>query len=97
MSDAPPLPWAGRLVGQWLRLVEAVDAAALERRASKDRILAAYLNQVYFGEGVYGTATAAEHYFATPVARLSLAQAAALAGTIASSIDPTRVSQARSR
>jgi len=84
MSDAPPLPWAGRLVGQWLRLVEAVDAAALERRASKDRILAAYLNQVYFGEGVYGTATAAEHYFATPVARLSLAQAAALAGTIAS-------------
>jgi membrane peptidoglycan carboxypeptidase len=66
------------------KLVEAVDAAALERTASKDRILAAYLNQVYFGEGVYGIATAAEHYFATPVGRLSLAQAAALAGTIAS-------------
>jgi membrane peptidoglycan carboxypeptidase len=66
------------------KLVEAVDAAALERAATKDRILAAYLNQVYFGEGVYGIATAAEHYFATPVGRLSLAQAAALAGTIAS-------------
>ena len=66
------------------KLVEAVDAAALERWASKDRILAAYLNQVYFGEGVYGIATAAEHYFATPVGRLSLAQAAALAGAIAS-------------
>jgi membrane peptidoglycan carboxypeptidase len=66
------------------KLVEAVDAAELERRASKDRILAAYLNQVYFGEGVYGIATAAQHYFATPVGRLSLAQAAALAGTIAS-------------
>jgi penicillin-binding protein 1A len=66
------------------KLVEAVDAAELERSASKDWILAAYLNQVYFGEGVYGIATAAEHYFATPVGRLSLAQAAALAGTIAS-------------
>jgi membrane peptidoglycan carboxypeptidase len=66
------------------KLVEAVDAAELERAASKDQILAAYLNQVYFGEGVYGIATAAQHYFATPVGRLSLAQAAALAGTIAS-------------
>jgi len=66
------------------KLVEAVDAAELERAATKDQILAAYLNQVYFGEGVYGIATAAEHYFATPVGRLSLAQAAALAGTIAS-------------
>jgi membrane peptidoglycan carboxypeptidase len=66
------------------KLVEAVDASELERRASKDRILAAYLNQVYFGEGVYGIATAAEHYFSRPLRRLSLAQAAALAGTIAS-------------
>ena len=39
---------------------------------------------MYFGEGAYGIATAAEHYFATPVGRLSLAQAAALAGAIAS-------------
>ena len=66
------------------KLAEAVGAAELERAASKDQILAAYLNQVYFGEGVYGIATAAQHYFATPVGRLSLAQAAALAGTIAS-------------
>jgi membrane peptidoglycan carboxypeptidase len=66
------------------KLVEAVDAATLERWASKDRILAAYLNQVYFGDGVYGIATAAQHYFSRPVGRLSLAQAAALAGTIAS-------------
>src|SRR4029450_9979573 len=66
------------------KLAEAIDAAELERSATKDQILAAYLNQVYFGEGVYGIATAAQHYFATPVGRLSLAQAAALAGTIAS-------------
>jgi len=61
------------------KLVEAVDAAALERTTSKDRILAAYLNQVYFGDGVYGIATAAQHYFSRPVGKLSLAQAAALA------------------
>src|SRR4029453_5657716 len=58
--------------------------AARERTASKDRIVAAYLNQVYFGDGVYGIATAAQHCFSRPVGKLSLAQAAALAGTIAS-------------
>jgi membrane peptidoglycan carboxypeptidase len=66
------------------KLVEALDAIQLERRLSKDQILAAYLNRVYFGDGVYGIATAAEHYFSRPVGRLTLAQAAALAGTIAS-------------
>jgi membrane peptidoglycan carboxypeptidase len=65
------------------KLVEALDAVQLERHLSKDQILAAYLNRVYFGDGVYGIATAAEHYFSRPPARLSLAQAAALAGTIA--------------
>jgi membrane peptidoglycan carboxypeptidase len=65
------------------KLVEAVDAAQLQRRLSKDQILADYLNEVYFGDGVYGIATAAEHYFSLPLRRLDLAQAAALAGTIA--------------
>jgi membrane peptidoglycan carboxypeptidase len=65
------------------KLVEAVDAAQLARRATKDQILADYLNEVYFGDGVYGIATAAEHYFSKPVGRLDLAEAAALAGTIA--------------
>jgi membrane peptidoglycan carboxypeptidase len=81
------------------KLAEAVDAAELERSASKDSILAAYLNQVYFGEGEYGIATAAEHYFAVPVGRLSLAQAAALAGAIASPerFRPTAGRSARAR
>ncbi len=65
------------------KLVEAVDAAQLARRATKDQILADYLNEVYFGDGVYGIATAAEHYFSKPVGQLDLAEAAALAGTIA--------------
>jgi membrane peptidoglycan carboxypeptidase len=65
------------------KLVEAAYATQLARHATKNQILAAYLNQVYFGEGVYGIATAAEHYFSAPVGHLDLAQAAALAGTLA--------------
>jgi membrane peptidoglycan carboxypeptidase len=81
------------------KLVEAFDAAQLERRLTKDQILAAYLNQVYFGDGVYGIATAAQHYFSRPVGRLTLAQAAALAGTIASPerFKPTAGRTARAR
>jgi membrane peptidoglycan carboxypeptidase len=81
------------------KLVEALDAVQLERHLSKDQILAAYLNQVYFGEGVYGIATAAEHYFSRPVGHLSLAQAAALAGTIANPrrFRPTGGKAARAR
>jgi membrane peptidoglycan carboxypeptidase len=66
------------------KLIEALDAAQLARHLTKDQILAAYLNQVYFGDGVYGIAAAAEHYFSEPIGRLDLAQAAALAATIAS-------------
>jgi membrane peptidoglycan carboxypeptidase len=66
------------------KLAEALDADQLARHLTKDQILAAYLNEIYFGDGVYGIATAAEHYFSEPVGRLDLAQAAALAGTIAS-------------
>jgi len=65
------------------KLVEALDAVQLQQHLSKDQVLAAYLNRVYFGDGVYGIAAAAEHYFSRPVGRLTLAQAAALAGTIA--------------
>jgi membrane peptidoglycan carboxypeptidase len=81
------------------KLVEAMDAVQLERHLSKDQILAAYLNRVYFGDGVYGIATAAEHYFSRPVGRLSLAQAAALAGTIANPgrFRPTAGKAARAR
>jgi membrane peptidoglycan carboxypeptidase len=81
------------------KLVEALDAVQLERHLSKDQILAAYLNRVYFGDGVYGIATAAEHYFSRPVGRLSLVQAAALAGTIANParFRPTAGPAARAR
>jgi membrane peptidoglycan carboxypeptidase len=66
------------------KLREAIYSVELERRYSKNEILQYYLNQAYFGEGVYGIATAANHYFDNKsVRRLSLAEAASLAATIA--------------
>ena len=62
---------------------EAIYAIELEKRLTKDQILERYLNEAYFGQ-VYGIATAAEYYFKKPVSKLTLAEAAALAGTIRS-------------
>ncbi|MDP9406214.1 MAG: transglycosylase domain-containing protein, partial [Actinomycetota bacterium] len=64
------------------KLREAVYAIELERRLSKDEILASYLNLAYFGNGVYGIGTAAEYYFDRDVADLTVAQGALLAGLI---------------
>jgi penicillin-binding protein 1A len=64
------------------KIAEARDAIRLERTYSKDQILEMYLNQVYLGNSVYGIGTAARYYFAEPVGRLTLSQAALLAGMI---------------
>ena len=45
------------------KLKEAALAWQLERRWSKDRILTAYLNTIYFGNGAYGIGMAARVYF----------------------------------
>ena len=65
------------------KIREAIYAVQLEKRMSKSDILEAYLNEAYFGEGAYGVAAAAEHYFNKSVKKLSFTEAAALAGTIA--------------
>jgi 1A family penicillin-binding protein len=65
------------------KIREAQLAVALERRiGSKRKILELYLNEVYFGSGVYGIGTAAEYYFGLEVAELTLPQSALLAGLI---------------
>ncbi|MFN2555672.1 MAG: transglycosylase domain-containing protein [Nitriliruptorales bacterium] len=61
---------------------EAVLAVKLERRYSKDEILAFYLNTVYFGRGAYGVEAAARTYYGVPAQHLNLNQAATLAGII---------------
>jgi monofunctional glycosyltransferase len=58
---------------------EFVLTLALEVLLSKQRILEIYLNNVEWGEGVFGTQAAAQHYFRADAARLSPEQAARLA------------------
>ncbi len=57
-------------------------AITVEKTLSKDQILERYLNIAYFGDGAYGIEVAAEHYFGTTAAKLTLAQAATLAGLV---------------
>ena len=63
-------------------------ALLLEIRYSKEQILEAYLNEIYFGQkgsqGVYGVGEAAEFYFGKPVRELTLPESAVLAGLIRS-------------
>ena len=62
------------------KLKEAALAWQLEQRWSKDRILTAYLNTIYFGNGAYGVERAARTYFGHSAKKLTLPEAALLAG-----------------
>jgi len=62
------------------KLREAALAWQLERKWKKKRILTAYLNTIYFGNGAYGVQTAAQTYFHHGASKLTIAQAALLAG-----------------
>jgi penicillin-binding protein 1A len=66
------------------KLKEAALAWQLEQRWSKDRILTAYLNTIYFGNGAYGIEMAARVYFDKHAKELTLAESALLAGLPAS-------------
>ena len=72
------------------KLKEAALAWQLEQRWSKDRILTAYLNTVFFGNGAYGVQMAARVYFGKKARDLTLAESALLAGIPAnpSAYDP---------
>ena len=66
------------------KVKEAALAYQLERRYTKARILELYLNSVYFGNGAYGVEAASHEYYGVPVEKLTLPQAAMLAGLIRS-------------
>jgi penicillin-binding protein 1A len=61
------------------KLVEAALAWQLEQQKSKDWILTAYLNTVYFGNGAYGVEQASKIYFHHDAATMKPAEAALLA------------------
>ena len=62
------------------KMKEALLALVLEQNFSKEEILEAYLNQVYFVEGAYGVEAAAQVYFKKKASELNLAESALIAG-----------------
>jgi hypothetical protein len=61
---------------------ELVLAQLLELMLSKQRILEIYLNNVEWGQGVFGAEAAARHYFRKSAAQLNAAEAARLAAML---------------
>ena len=78
------------------KLREARVAEQLDHTLSKDEILTRYLNVVYLGNQSFGVAAAARTYFNTTADRLTVPQAAMLAGMVQSptAYDPVNHPQA---
>ncbi|HEV2255474.1 MAG TPA: transglycosylase domain-containing protein [Streptosporangiaceae bacterium] len=64
------------------KLNELRLAVGVEHEFTKQQILAGYLNDAYFGNNAYGIEAAAETYFGTTVDKLTVTQAATLAGIV---------------
>jgi penicillin-binding protein 1A len=62
------------------KIQEALLAIQLERRFTKEQIFTLYANQIYLGHGVYGFEAASEFYFSKPAKKLTLVEAALIAG-----------------
>ena len=60
------------------KVAEAVVAAELERRYTKDQILEYYINSIYWGAGAYGIQSAAYEYFNKDIRDITLDEAATL-------------------
>ena len=84
---------AGATIGRKIR--ELRMAERVEHTMSKDQVLAGYLNAAYYGNQSYGVQVAAQRYFGTTAARLTLPQSALLAGIVENptAYDPLRYPQ----
>ncbi|WP_073904655.1 transglycosylase domain-containing protein [Mycolicibacterium mageritense] len=69
---------------------ELVISTKMASEWSKDDVMQAYLNIIYFGRGAYGVAAASKAYFGKPVEQLNVAEGALLAALIQrpSTLDP---------
>src|SRR2546423_2641861 len=84
------LPLGGRTLSR--KILEAMVALRIEKDFTKQQILEAYANRIYFGAGCYGVQTASLAYFGKDAAKLNLSESATLAGLIRS---PNRFSPLR--
>ena len=64
------------------KLREMRLAMALEKKFTKDQILEGYLNIVFFNRNAYGIEAASQYFFSVPASKLTLPQAALLAGLV---------------
>ena len=62
------------------KIYEILVALKIEQALSKEQILEIYLNQIYLGQRAYGFASASQVYFGKPLAKITAAEAAMLAG-----------------
>lgn len=67
----------------WSRKVkEAFFTLQLETHLSKNKILEGYVNNVYFGHGIYGIENAAQYFYKKKASELTLNEASMLAGVV---------------
>ena len=86
--------------GIWRKLKEVPFALAMEAKYTKEEILTIYFNRAYLGAGARGFEAAAQRYFGTSANKVTVAQAAMLAGLLKapSTYAPTAsLDRARSR
>ena len=62
------------------KIYEVLLAWKIEANLSKEQILELYMNQIYLGQRAYGFSSAAQIYFGKDIQRISIAEAAMLAG-----------------
>ncbi|MEG0997723.1 MAG: PBP1A family penicillin-binding protein [Clostridiales bacterium] len=66
------------------KIQETLIAMQIEKTYTKDEIMTFYLNEVFFGQSVYGVEAAAQHYFSKSISDCSLSQCAMLVGMLPS-------------
>lgn len=74
------------------KITEALLAIQVERIFTKEEIFERYVNQVYFGRGLYGLQAASRYYFGKDAAELTIPESAFLAGLVQA---PSRYSPTR--
>ena len=62
------------------KIQETLLAIQIERKFTKQQIFTLYANQIFLGHGAYGFESASEYYFSKPAKKLTLDEAALLAG-----------------